>query len=317
MDRRSKFVWIMLGVLAVVLVLIGAVAVFIFSRLGQETGPVDLRLRLEPGKSYAFSVQRSAEVSSKTDGEREKGSHSLVHDYTFDVREVDEQGNAKISVTCDRFRMRDKGKDGETEYDSAADSAEGSESLKSRADMFDQSFSLTLSPRGRVLALDRVGEQYDQPLAEAEISAESVRLMVEQMDPRVGAQLVKALIEGSLAIYPEGPVQPGSRWQGEPLGEAVDGAVSPRSFQLKRRRKGIAIVTLRSEVPGTPSGIPGAEGMKMDVSSSEKGTLEIDEATGCIVRGETTEKFFFAFEMQGKRSVTSGKAWQKVTLVEK
>ena len=83
------------------------------------------------------------------------------------------------------------------------------------------------------------------------------------------------------------------------------------------RRKGIAIVTLRSELAETPSDIPGAQGMKMDASGSEKGTLEIDEATGCIVRRETAGKFSVDFEMQGERTVSSGKAWQKVTLVEK
>ena len=281
MDRRSKFVWIML---AVVLVLIGAVAVFIVPLLGQETGPVDLRLRLEPGKSYAFSLQHSTESSLEIDGERMKSSDSLVLDYTFDVREVDEQGNAKISVTCDRV----------------GDPAERSEVQKAKADMYDQSFWRTLSPRGRVLALEPVGEPYDQLLTRG-----------------MGAQIVKALIQGSLAIYPEGPVQPGSRWQGEPLGEAVDGAVPRRSLQLKRRRKGIAIVTLRFEVAGTSLDNSGDQEMKVDVSSSVKGTVKIDEATGCIVRGETTEKFSSAFGVQGERTVVSRKVWQKVTLVEK
>ena len=316
MDRRPKLVWIMLGVLAVVLVLIGAVAVFIFSLLGQETGPVDLRLRLEAGKSYAFSVQESGEMSSKIDGEREQGSYSLVREYTFDVREVDEQGNAEISVTCDRFRMKVKHDYGESEYDSAAGTAVAAEPVNPLADIFDRSFSLTLSPRGRVLALKPVGEQYDQPSAVAEMSAEGVELMVEQRARQIGPEFVKALIEGSLAVYPEGPVQPGSRWQVEPF-EVVGAPTRRRSFQLKRRRKGIAIVTLRSEMVGTPSDIPGAQGMKMDASGSGKGTVEIDEATGYIVRGETTAKFTVASEMQGEHIVTSGKGWQKVTLVEK
>ena len=310
--ERSRLVRTLLIALGVVGVLTIAAGIFVVSLLRQDMSKVELSFRLEPGKSYAFHCEEISEFTEETEGKEVDHAATLIVDHTFDVQEVDADGNAKIKATCDRVQVKQSGPDGEVDYDSSATS-EVPAACKAQVELLAQDFSMTLSPKGRILAMEVPEPEATEDLSEepaelAEMLAAELAefrekmqadLMAEQKKMR--AMVLQMRLEGLLAIYPEGAVGPGDSWQRRIGPAEIRDQGEPDSFSFKRHKRGLAIITLRAEAE-QETHLPGKMGIRANVSVSAKGTFEVDKATGCVRSSEVRQKIGAMTEHQGLRT---------------
>ncbi len=312
--ERSKLLRVLFVALGVVGVLAIAAGIFVVSLLREDMSKVELRFRLEPGKAYAFHHEAAVESRWQSDAGQEQNASSAILDYTFEVKEADAEGNAKINVTCDRLQLKQSGAAGDVSYDSSATS-EVPPAWKGQVEMLAQDFSMTLSPKGWVLALALKERAEPEQPSEAESKAEPevesgadmdvVKMLqaeLEQYREKTQGDLkaegkklspiaLQMLVQSSLAVYPEGPVGPGDTWQRRLDLPGAPGQMPLQTFEFRRHNNGLAVIVVRSEgvAQFNPSGSVRAD---TETSGSVEGTIEVDKATGHIcsaeVRGEAT-----------------------------
>lgn len=300
MARLSKSVRVLLAALAVLLVLIVGVAIFIVSLLGEEMGEVELRLRLEPGKSYVFRVDTDQEISQKMGDEEMETAMLRGFGYTWDVQEVDAEGNARIRVTTESVRFKVSGPTGDIEYDSSDPSADVPDMVQPLAAVVGQAFSMTVSSQGRVLKVEGLEAMLEHSLEGAPGPPEGKAARQAALQQSFGEDAVKEMIEQSLAVYPSQPVRVGQSWRrrlttsrGMPM--VIDG-----TWTLKKRRRGVATLAYQGTMELSPPPALAQSGVKADFSGTQEGTLQLDEATGCIRASQATFKVSGKMEMPGQ-----------------
>ncbi len=245
------------------------------------------------------------------------------------MQEVDGEGNAVINVTCDRMQMEHSGPDGESSYDSSA-RTEVAPGVSSQVATLAQGFSMTLSPKGRVLALEvPEPEASDIFGEEPEGLSEELAAQLEQFREEMGSDLraqqqkmmtmtLRMLLEGALAIYAEGPVGPADSWRRQiDLGDARL-QMPVETFEFKRHKKGLAVITVRSE--GRAQFSPtGASRTETESAGSAEGTIEVDKATGHICREVVQGEMSVSSKTRGGRSEVLAAVVEKrtVTLLPK
>jgi len=325
--ERSRLVRTLLIALGVVGVLTIGAGIFVVSLLRQDMSKVELSFRLEPGKSYAFHCEEISEFTEETEGKEVDHAGTLIVDHTFDVQEVDADGNAKIKVTCDRVQVKESGPDGEVSYDSSATS-EVPPACEAQVELLAQDFSMTLSPKGRVLAMEVAEPELSDDFGEEpeglteELAAELAEfrekmqadLMAQQKKMR--AMFLQMRLEGLLAIYPEGAVGPGDSWQRRVGPAEIRDQGEPDTFSFKRHKRGLAIITVRAEAE-QETNLPGRMGIRGNVSSSAKGTFEVDKATGCVRSCELRQQIDAKTEQGELRSGLRAETFIRATLLPK
>ncbi len=239
--------------LALLLIAAAALGAWLHLRRGPA---VELRLRLEPGQSYAFHKHDSTAVEG---GEMAGQVQLVAVDYTFRVLGRDAAGIMDVAVTCDGVRVSER------EAEPAGESARPARAL---GEILQRHFAMRLSARGRVLELS--------PPSDAEPGAGA----------DAWANVVRRILEDSLAVYPAGPVRVGESWAVEGAGPAaaVGGA---RELRLVGLSEQTAQVELAGEVSAA-----GAEDLPrvgaLAVARSTRGAIELDRRSGLIRSSELT-----------------------------
>jgi hypothetical protein len=93
------------------------------------------------------------------------------------------------------------------------------------------------------------------------------------------------MTENAMAVYPDKPVEPGDSWTRKQLTKRGFAMITESKWTLQKREAGVATIAATGAVKTDPSGPPlQAQGMamKMDLSGTQEGTIQIDEATGLI-----------------------------------
>ena len=187
---------------------------------------------------------------------------------------------------------------------------------------------MTLSPKGRVLALEVPGTEMSDIFGEepeglteelaAELAESREKMQADLMaqQKKMRAMLLQMRLEGLLAIYPEGAVGPGDSWQRRIGPAEIRDQGEPDTFSFKRHKRGLAIITLRAEAE-QETHLPGKMGIRANVSVSAKGTFEVDKATGCVRSSEVRQKIGAMTEHQGLRTDVRADSVVRARLVPK
>jgi hypothetical protein len=307
--KAKRDVRILLAVLGVLVVLIAVAGVLVMVLARQGGGPVELRLRLEAGRSYAFRTEVNA--SQKIEGRAGGQARSeMTMDYTWDVQEVDAEGNATIKVTQDAVRMESHGPGGEqVVYDSTSASGEEAGGIAAVfGALVGRSYTVKVSPTGDVLAVSGIGKAM-AGMAE-QVGGAGSQMGPALTGPGVGEEAVKASIQEHFDFYPPGPVRIGDSWErrAELPGFGETGMTT--TYKLKKRRGGTAVIAVEAEIEGEAIEMPFGGG-SIEISGTREGTLEVEESSGCVSKGEVTHEF--AASMSG--GAQSGKASGVVTQI--
>lgn len=102
-----------------------------------------------------------------------------------------------------------------------------------------------------------------------------------------GDQAIKAMTGQTIAVCPDGPVGPGDTWHKKTSVSHGISVIIHETWTLKSRHNGVALLDLRSKVesnPNAPGFNVGIATVKSDLGGTRNGSVELDEATGCVLK---------------------------------
>jgi hypothetical protein len=244
---------------------------------------VQLQLKLAKSKTYYQKTTVDQHITQTI------MNQSQVIDVTFgmgtklDVLDVDAAGNMQIRYTYIWSMSKQTGPMGTVSYDSAqqATPPAGMEPL---AAFLNQSYTVKLSPRGRVLDIEGLEQMKAAvmkkmpPGAEAGTMGNIVTTFLEKPG-------VKEMTESLMGFYPDKPVEPGQSWSEKRTLTAGFGRIEEIKWTLQKQEGGLATIAETATIRANPDSPPmDVQGMKlrMDVSGTAEATLRVAEATGLI-----------------------------------
>lgn len=278
-----------------------------------DAGKVRLRLGLEQGKAYAMATVVEQKIDQDIQGRKVATSQRIGTDYTFEVQEVKRDGAMRAKVTYQRVRMEQDGPMGKVDYDSANPPEKVHALAQGAASLVGQSVTMELMPDGRITRLEGMDALFKRMLDGMEFPPGVPKAtMEEQLKRQFGDKAMRSSMEQLTAIYPEKPVAVGESWTRKARASVGFPMQVETTYTLKARKDGTALVGLKSKVAGDPKADPmkmGPLSMAFDVSGSQEGEMELDEATGWTKRAKITQDLSGKVKVEGMPGQTEAMSW--------
>ncbi len=250
------------------------------------------RLKLEAGKQYYLKTITEQQISSGPTPE-EEGSMVMTigTGAKLDVSSIDSNGNAQVTYTYKWINFGVKGtKAVAKEYDSSKKDSTIPEEFQWFAPLLEESFSLTISPEGRISeikGLDKVNSNVKQKLPQGPMQ----EVAMNSLDLWLDEQTMRESIENSLAIYPDKPVGIGDSWSRNTTYSSLNAMILENKWTLKERINGVAVIEVISTIK------PNTEAKPVEISTdgttksyeftgNQQGVIEMQESTGMIIHSE-------------------------------
>jgi FKBP-type peptidyl-prolyl cis-trans isomerase len=257
-----------------------------------QNDKVEFRLRLKQGQSYGLRMLSEQKIVQTINGRQINITQVIGFDMRYDVLKVDEAGNltVKFSYTGATFMMN--GPMGNLEYDSSVPGDKIADPVKGIAAMVGQSLQLTMSPAGRVLAIQGIDAMMDKMIKAVDTPDANMRELIQgQMKAQFNTESIKKMTESSAAVYPDKPVAIGESWNRNAAFAAMGSPslAMQSTYTLKDRRDGIAIIDSEAKMGGdanAPTVKVGMMDVKNELSGEMKSSLELEEATGWIRKSD-------------------------------
>lgn len=277
----------------------------------KQGGKVRLGLELAEGESHRMKVVIDQQVNQTVMGMAQDLDQAMETIYRFDVTEVDEEGVALVRWTQEWIRVSQQGPMGNIEYDSSEGAAAATPLVQGYAAMVGKEFGARIARTGAVTdvrGFDAVLEELltDMPLGEGP-QADALR---ETLRGQIGDEAMADMLTSTLAIYPTEPVGIGDSWSRRTEISTGFPVVTETTWTLKERRDGVAVIDVQSTVSANPDAPPlqmGAMAIRIELAGDQAGTIEVDEATGWIVRSGVQQ------QLSGEASLTGAPELEGMT----
>jgi len=272
---------------------------------------IQFRLKLQAGQAYLLQVTTDSKMTqvmrvSATTGKNKTpapAAQKIEINTTngmgmeYRVTDVDAAGITSLKLTYRSMFVKIQtrmgaGKFTKSEYDSARPPVVLPAEFKPMAALVGQSISVKLGPDGRVRSMQGLDALMTKMLNQY---TPAERKMMEQMFKSVFSEdTMKEMIQRSMAPFPNYPIGIGDSWQQKTSLTKGFPLTLSNTMTLKERRDGIALVDMHSTITARPTAAGmsmGATRMSYNLAGQQQGTMEIEEATGMIVRADMTQRF--------------------------
>lgn len=260
---------------------------------------IKLQLNLQEGDSYNMRVVIDQKIFQTIIDQNMDMTQLIDIGYYFNVEEVDADGNYRIRVTYHSISHKENGLMGEVEYDSANPS-EAPDPLtepirKAYAALLGQSFFMTITPEGEAEDIEGVDAIIAKILEQSDAEGGvAMDLLESSLKKLFGDQALKEMMGNMLSIYPDKPVRVGDSWSRKIVLEKGLPMIINNTWTLKERREGVAFIEVDSTVepnPDAPSISMMTVKMRYNMTGTQKGTIEVQEDTGWIIRSKLDQNF--------------------------
>jgi len=283
--------------------------------LYQAAVKTQYELKLEVGKQYYIQMITEQQISSGPT-RREEGSMvmTLGTGAKLDVNNIDANGNAQVTYTYKWARSDVKFPNMEIVYDSSQKGTPVPEGMEWLAALMEESFSLTISPEGRISEikdLDKVRNNVQQKLPQGQMQGIAMSSLNQWLDE----QNLRESIENTIAIFPDRPVGMGDSWSRNVTYSSGSAMILESKWTLKERKNGVAVIEVVSTIKPNPQAKPTEMGSPGVTSSSEftgrqQGLIEMQESTGLIISSRINQ------QMSGQTTITRPGMSDTVTPME-
>lgn len=265
------------------------IIVALLASCGGGAEKLDLRLRLEAGKSYGAKMVADQTITQTLAGQTQTMSQTIGMAYTYHIQSVEPDGTMGIQVTYDWVQVRRDGPMGSFSYDSANPPATIPDSALGYAALVGLGFSMQVRPNGEIVDVQGADEMLSRMLDALSMPAGSERDELEaSLRPQFGSEALKESFEKAALFYPDKPIAVGESWSRNISLETGMPMVLATTWTLKARKNGVATVEIRSDVQRNPEAKP----MEMagltftyKMSGEQSGSMEVDEKTGWLLGG--------------------------------
>ena len=254
-----------------------------------EAKKVKLQYQLKAGDQFTYAYTISQEIAQEVMGQSMAYTVETSFVYDFKVKEVNADGNFRLSGTLIEFAMNSVTPQGDMKYNSATDK-EIPDFAKMIGLTLNETYLFTLSPLGQitdVVVPDGVEEKIQKAM-------ESMQDMTGQAMAAAGnnsgsAEGFSKSIMGFFTGFPVDPVKPKSKWSVQLTVEQMvvfDTATEYTFVSGSETANEIKVVSQITQAD--PSAGMEVQGMSMtyQLSGAKDGKLLLDPATGMINNSE-------------------------------
>ncbi len=249
---------------------------------GDPTGAIELRLRPEQG-----SRCRLWTLSEQTiDGGGIHVSQRFGFGMIYEVISIESNGTMLMHFRCDSVVYRQEAQGAALTYNSADTTSDIPDAAIGYAAMYGTSFTFTIRPDGRVVALQGTDSMRKEVMERLERDGELLAGFLERtVMGFLSDTALRESIEGMFAWYPEHAVGTGDSWKRrETLSQNMPMSVD-NEYEIVSIAAGIIKLKVEASVTSNPD-IPSTDSLhatiRYDLSGGRTGTMEVDQKSGWL-----------------------------------
>jgi len=245
-----------------------------------------LELRLEPGQRHALRMVKEDKVVQTLMGRRQDISSTKTTELELEVEDVDPNGVARLKVTYLAIKEQGQGAAAQMQYDSTTPDVSTDYPFGPMySAMIGQSFLAKVTPEGRMIGLDGIGQMY-LAMAEAIVRGEDdatrkritgqiakgaderIRRSIERVNERYGsrqkrieavadmlkknpiiaAEQIAQMVGNLIMVYPGGAVETGDSWQAKKVLFSLGTVDLDCTYTLKEKTSAVTVVGVSSKI---------------------------------------------------------------------
>ena len=277
----------------IVVALVAIVATAVSARAQAPSDKLELRLRLKQGETYRLKTTIDQRITQTAGANRQETEQTFALGYAMTVESVGASGDMKLATKYESILFRQKGPSGAVEYDSANPPKTVPQPAKPFAALLGLGFKMTLTPAGKVTAIEGLDDMFAEMVRRLELPEGPAKQAVQKvLAEQFGEETMKQNLQTMFALYPEQPVAAGEAWPRRIVVNKGFPIVIEGTYTLKERSGGVARIEIKAQVSPNDAAGPvdlGTGKMSYDLRGEQRGTAELEEATGWT-RALTTEQ---------------------------
>lgn len=275
-------------------------------------GKVNLRLNLEPGRSYGLEMTVKQHIVQTIQGNRQEMDQEMSTGYLFEVKEVDGEGNLIAAGTYKWVSMKQKNPMATTEYDSRTGEEPADATGRIFSVMVDRGFQVKFTPEGRVLEVSGMNEIVDAMMDESGVPPGPMKdNLASQLKRQVGNKAMKDNFDKTFNMFAGHPVGTGEKWSKEVNVSAGFPMVVDTTWTLKELRGGNACIDVkgdfRTEEDATMESGPMTMGVEL--TGNQKGSIEVDMDSGWVTSGRLEQDISGTLTVISGPGLSGGTSW--------
>lgn len=246
--------------------------------VGAKDGAITLKFNIPEGSKFSYSTSIDQTMSMMG----HPIQSNIAMDFIYNITGA-ENNKKKLSATYDRIQMKTNAPGmGEINYDSkdenTKDPTDGA--LK---DMIGKSFTITIAPNGDIVSMD--GLSNITPSGASGLDENSMKQMMQT----------------SFNFYPDKPVKPGDSWtKTSTMNMQIFTMSVDSKYTLKEIKGDLAIIDVNSNINMAPGNNPEMKDIKIELSGSQTGTMEVETASGQVLSSNIQQKITGKMNAQGQ-----------------
>jgi Tol biopolymer transport system component/DNA-directed RNA polymerase subunit M/transcription elongation factor TFIIS len=253
------------------------------SRKEEILSAIQYKLEFEKGQSYYVRVISESNSIYEVEGQESISEVTTGFGYSFDINEVDEEGNGWVDCTVDWVKHRRKAPMIDVTYDSSEKTSRVPPLAQSVAMYLGESFSVKMTSQGQVEEL-RGLEKLHRNIEKKMPKGHTEQQILQTLDSEELANSIKNLLLSPMAVYPDKPVRIGDSWSRTGFLTGLESFILENKWTLQDRKAGIAIIEASASIKSQPDAVQKQDmKIKYDMSGKQTGQIKIKESTGHII----------------------------------
>ena len=278
--------------------LAAVVATLLYTSCKSGGDVVDLKLNLQPGSQYLYTMDTKMAMEQSAMGQTMKTNNDMTMESIYDVASG-EGSNKRITVTYDRIAMSMKSAGMNMSYDSK-DASKGDSLLKNMGQMLHKPFSMVVSDKGEILKVEGLSDIVNTM---GDTTTPQGAAMRQQMSSTFNDTAIKSMMQQSLNIFPDHPVRPGDTWKKSyTMNLSVIIMNMDNEFKLTSVSNGTAHLDVNTKITGGGGmSSPEMKNMQINLSGDQKGTMDVEVATGLVTDSKLKQNVKGDISMMGMK----------------
>jgi len=258
--------------------------------LSQEK--VDLRPHFARDEVQSMTVTLEQTIDQTVQGKPEHLSQRITTGYTLKVENVDDHGQATVSLRYDSQAYHMTSGTTTIDFDSTDPSTLAPQVAAPLAALIGQTYTFTVSPEGHVTSVTGLEKLANQVVGKLTGVEGPARLATERVIRATLSETgVKATLQNLFAPFPDHPVAVGESWPHTTQLSTGIPINLETTCTLKSRDNGVATIEISGHysTPANSTMELGQTKFTCEFQGDTRGRIQVQESTGWTVGSTTTQ----------------------------
>jgi len=277
---------------------------------------IDLKLNLQEGQKYGMKSTVDQKVTQTVMGQQQTINQNMTFGIISEVLAIDANGIIALKATYNQIQVKMDGPMGLIEYDSTkpptdVNNPQAKTMVAMWSAMAGESFTMDLTPKGKIVGIQDYDKMWERMMEKVTgDNPNMAQAMKDMIKNFAGEDRIKEMGGEMMTSFPDEPVAIGDMWYDITSIEVGFPLYLDVTYILKDRKDGIAFIDVISKMDmgDQDSKLIEMEGMKMNMqmTGTQTGTVEVDEATGWMIKSNINQNFSGAVKIAPNKQMPNG-----------